>query len=80
MTNVRCLKLQLALNSVEGVEVLRALDGGPLTISDMGLRTGVDVLRLARVTRSLMSYGVLARRADGRYARFDVPARKTAAH
>lgn len=79
MTSVRCLELQLALNSVEGVEVLRALDDGPLTLDALRHRTGVDVLALARVTRTLLSYSLLARRQNGSYARTDVSARETIA-
>ena len=79
MADPSCLELQLALNTVEGVELMRALDEGPLTLSGMGRRTGIDVLRLARVTRALMSYGVLTRRPNGEYARTDVSGREAVA-
>lgn len=79
MTNVRCLELQLALNSVEGVEVMRALDHGPLTLDAMRHRTGLGVLPLDRVTRTLMTYGLVARRRNGIFARTDVSAREAIA-
>ncbi|WP_146076596.1 hypothetical protein [Rathayibacter sp. AY1A7] len=80
VADLSCLELQLALNTVEGVELMRALDCGPLTLSDLGRHTGVDVLPLARVTRTLMSYGVLVRRQNGEYARTDISAREAVAH
>jgi hypothetical protein len=67
-----CIEVQLALNTVEGVEIMRVLDFGPLPLSEMSCRTGVDVLRLARATRTLTTYGVLVRLANGEYARTDL--------
>jgi predicted transcriptional regulator len=75
-----CIEVQLALNTVEGVEIMRALDFGPLSLSDMSCRTGVDVLRLARAIRTLTTFGVLVRRSNGEYARTDLSAREAVAH
>lgn len=80
MAERSCIELQLALNTVEGVEIMRALDCGPLALSDMERRTGVDVMRLARVIRTLTAYGVLVRRLNGEYARTDISAREALAH
>ncbi|MDO4039342.1 hypothetical protein [Clavibacter michiganensis] len=75
-----CIELQLALNSVEGVEIMRALDRGPLALSDMACRTGIEPLRLARTIRTLSTYGVLVRRPGGEYARADASVREVIAH
>ncbi|MBF4625834.1 hypothetical protein [Clavibacter sp. VKM Ac-2872] len=80
MAERSCIDLQLALNTVEGVETMRALDCGPLALSDLERRTGVDVMRLARVIRTLTAYGVLMRRPSGEYARTDISAREAVAH
>jgi predicted transcriptional regulator len=74
-----CIEMQLALNTVEGVEIMRALDCGPLALSEMGRRTGIDVMRLARVIRTLSSFGVLVRRLNGEYARTDLATREPVA-
>ncbi|WP_434181498.1 hypothetical protein RI685_16310 (plasmid) [Clavibacter michiganensis] len=79
MAERSCIELQLALNTVEGVEIMRALDFGPLALSDIERRTGVDVMRLARVIRTLTTYGVLSRRPSGEYARTDISAREAVA-
>jgi len=79
MAERSCIELQLALNSVEGVEIMRALDCGPLSLSDMERRTGVEVMRLARVIRTLTAYGVLSRRPSAEYARTDISVREAVA-
>ncbi len=80
MAERSCIELQLALTTVEGVEIMRALDCGPLALSDMECRTGVDVMHLARVIRTLTTYGVLVRRPNGEYARADLSIRESVAH
>lgn len=80
MADRSCIELQLALNTVEGAEVMRALDCGPLALSDMRCQTGVDEMRLARIIRTLTAYGVLVRRPSGEYARADLSVRESVAH
>ncbi|PPF54627.1 hypothetical protein C5C13_13440 [Clavibacter michiganensis] len=80
MADRSCIELQLALNTVEGVEVMRALDCGPLSLGDMGARTGIDLFRLSGTIRTLTAFGILVRRQNGEYARTDLSRREAVAH
>ncbi|PPF30873.1 hypothetical protein C5C18_00820 [Rathayibacter tritici] len=60
------LDAALAIMTVEGTELMRALDdGAALSLGELEARTGIRPLALARSVRTLSSAGVLRRGTDG---------------
>lgn len=62
----------LVVKTVEGAELMRALDdGSSLTYVELGARTGLPELALARGVKRLTAANLLHRSADGRVSRVD---------
>jgi O-methyltransferase domain/Dimerisation domain len=55
------------ITAVTDLGVADALAGGPLPIKDLAGRVGADPDALGRVLRALITKGIFAHRADGRY-------------
>jgi hypothetical protein len=55
------------ITAVADLRVADALSAGPLPIDELAGRVGADPDALGRLLRALISQGIFARRADGRY-------------
>lgn len=56
-----------AITSVVDLGIADALAEGPLPIDELAAKVGADSEALKRILRALISRGIFARRADGRY-------------
>jgi len=76
MFGVEC---ELVVKTVEGAEVLRALDRAELTIDELEERTHLPAHRIAKVTHAMTALGILRCGQGGMFVRTDLALLKQSA-